>query len=84
MQLLCSLGHGSPRGLDLNLQQKEQMLRKGLIMYLGVASEYTGALSHAIWKRCIAHVIDRAGNYCCLVTYIHNRTTPGQGNSVHR
>jgi hypothetical protein len=48
MQLLCSLGQGSPRSLDLNLQQKEQMLRKGLIMYLGVASEYTGALSHAI------------------------------------
>jgi len=49
MELLCPLGHGSPRSLDLSLQQKEQMLRKALIMYLGVASEYTGALSH-IWK----------------------------------
>jgi hypothetical protein len=53
MELLCSLGHGSPRSLGLDLQQKEQILRKGLIMYLGVASEYTGALSHAIWKQCI-------------------------------
>ena len=50
MQFLCSLGHGSSRSLHLNLQQKEQMLRKGLIIYLGVASEYTGALSYAIWK----------------------------------
>jgi hypothetical protein len=82
MLLLCSLGHGNPRSLDLNLQQKEQMLRKALIVYLGVASEYTGALSHR-WKRCIAYVIDRARNYCCLITYIHNSTTPGQGNSVH-
>ena len=57
MQLLCSLGHGSLRSLDLNVQQKEQMLRKGLIMYLGVASEYTGALSHVIWKtmHCLRH-----------------------------
>ena len=46
MQLLCSLGHGSPQSSDLNLQQKEQMLRKALIVYLGVASEYTGALSY--------------------------------------
>jgi hypothetical protein len=83
MQLLCSLGHGSRHSLDLELQQKEQMLRKGLITYLGVASEYTGALSHAIWKGCIAYVIDRAGNYCCLVADIHNPTTPGQGNPVH-
>ncbi len=46
MQPLCSLGHSGPRGLDPNLQQKEQMLRKALIMYLGVASEYTGALPY--------------------------------------
>lgn len=48
MLLMCSLGHGNPRSLDLNLQQKEQMLRKALIVYLGVASEYTGALSHRL------------------------------------
>lgn len=82
MHLLCSLGQGS-RGLDLDLQQKEQMLRKALIMYLGVVSEYTGAFSNRIWKRCVAYVIDRAGNYCYLVTDIYKPTTPGQGNSVH-
>jgi len=49
MELFCSSGHDSPRSSDLNLQQKEQMLRKGLIMYLGVASEYTGASSHAVY-----------------------------------
>jgi len=83
MQLLYLSGHASPRSLYLNLQQKEQMLRKAFIIYLGVASEYTGALFHTIWKRCIAHVIDRARNYCRLVTCIHNLTTPGRGNSVH-
>jgi hypothetical protein len=48
MHILCSLGQGS-RSSDLDLQQREQMLRKALIMYLGVASEYTGAL-YPIWK----------------------------------
>ncbi len=51
MQLLCSLGHGGPHSLNPNLQLKEQMLRKALIMYLGVASEYTGALSHSLKQR---------------------------------
>jgi hypothetical protein len=55
MQLLGSLGQGT-RSLDLDLQQKEQMLRKALIMYLGVASEYTGASSHPIWyNHCLRH-----------------------------
>jgi hypothetical protein len=48
MQLLCSLGHGGQHSLNPNLQLKEQMLRKALIMYLGVASEYTGALSYRL------------------------------------
>jgi nuclear pore complex protein Nup205 len=34
-------GLGGPRSFDLNLHQKEQMLHKALIMYLGAASEYT-------------------------------------------
>ena len=55
IQLLCSLGPGG-RSLDLDLQQKEQMLRKALIMYLGVASEYTGtSIHHLEMVNCLRH-----------------------------
>ncbi len=74
MQLLCSLGHGGPHSLNPNLQLKEQMLRKALIMYLGVASEYTGALSQSETTSGLRKLL-RARNYCCFVTYNHHPTT---------
>jgi hypothetical protein len=36
------LGHGSDTKFDVNVRQREQLIRKVMVTYLGTASEFTG------------------------------------------
>jgi nuclear pore complex protein Nup205 len=41
MELVIA-GYGSETQFDINVRQRERLLRKSIIVYVGVASEFTG------------------------------------------
>jgi len=38
----ATLGHSSDTKFDVNVRQKERLIRKAMLTYLGTASEFTG------------------------------------------
>lgn len=40
--LIDILGYGSESKFDVNVQRKEALLRKAMIVYLGASSQFTG------------------------------------------
>lgn len=69
------LGSESETKFGVNVRQKERLLRKGLVIYIGAASEFTGLHCSHLSLVQYAYCQGRAGAYSRLLPrYTHSTT----------
>ena len=69
------IGYGSESRFDVSVRQRERLLRKSIVAYIGAGSDFTGR-SFPVPDKPRNSIHCRTGNYTRAVTYRHSSTSP--------